>query len=235
MTINFWNTCCRLPVASFLWPQFQKLPKRFHPEISPSKEKRFDFKFSKAGGTFSATWTHGGVIIITSWLHGGTRLHQRQLTLYLEPQKTTIYKCLFQWDDEPNLYIENGCFTKHQFINGWPWGSRQLYTEVMSPILIGKKRNQKPKDWNSKIKNQVISKWFPKKKQKMEKAPKSMVSRWCFSIFSFLGRRIQYTMTSQPTNQPTPNILVAKTTGLLIRFFLERKLTWSQQNYIICC
>ena len=100
-----------------------------------------------------------------------------------------------------------------------------------------KKRNQKPKDWNSKIKNQVISKWFPKKKQKMEKAPKSMVSRWCFSIFSFLGRRIQYTMTSQPTNQPTnpPNILVAKTTGLLIRFFLERKLTWSQQNYIICC
>ena len=31
-------------------------------------------------------------------------------TRYLEPQ-TTIYKWLFQLDDEPNLYIENGCFT----------------------------------------------------------------------------------------------------------------------------
>ena len=33
---------------------------------------------------------------------------------YLEPE-TSIYKWLFQLDDEPNLYIGNGCFTKHPF------------------------------------------------------------------------------------------------------------------------
>ena len=38
--------------------------------------------------------------------------------------RPSIYKSLFQLDDEPNLYIENGCFIKHPFINGWPWGSR---------------------------------------------------------------------------------------------------------------
>ena len=36
---------------------------------------------------------------------------------YLEPQ-TTIYKWLFQLDDEPNLYIKSGCFTKHPFLTG---------------------------------------------------------------------------------------------------------------------
>ena len=40
--------------------------------------------------------------------------------------RPTIYKWLFQLDDEPNLYIENGW--KSPFpsmeINGWPWGSR---------------------------------------------------------------------------------------------------------------
>ena len=41
---------------------------------------------------------------------------------YLEPQ-TTIYKWLFQLGDSKSLH-RNGCFTKHPFINGWPWGSR---------------------------------------------------------------------------------------------------------------
>ena len=40
------------------------------------------------------------------------------LHFYLEPPRPTIYKWLFQLDDEPNLYIENGYFTKHPFING---------------------------------------------------------------------------------------------------------------------
>ncbi len=31
--------------------------------------------------------------------------------------RPTIYKWLFQLDDEPNLYIGNGCFTKHPFLN----------------------------------------------------------------------------------------------------------------------
>ena len=32
-----------------------------------------------------------------------------------ETPETSIYKWLFQLDDEPNLYIENGCFTKQPF------------------------------------------------------------------------------------------------------------------------
>ena len=36
--------------------------------------------------------------------------------MYLEPQ-TTIYKWMFQLDDSQSLH-ENGCFTKHPFING---------------------------------------------------------------------------------------------------------------------
>ena len=43
-----------------------------------------------------------------------SNLSQKETT-YLEPE-TSIYKCLFQLDDS-NLYIGNGCFTKHPFIN----------------------------------------------------------------------------------------------------------------------
>ena len=39
----------------------------------------------------------------------------------LETQ-TTICEWLFQLDDKPNLWIENGCLTKHPFLTGWLWG-----------------------------------------------------------------------------------------------------------------
>ena len=43
------------------------------------------------------------------WIPGGI----------LEPEKTSqvINGCFNQLDDEPNLYIENGCLTKHPFLS----------------------------------------------------------------------------------------------------------------------
>ena len=43
------------------------------------------------------------------------------------PWLSTSLKGNYTWNPNGmilNLYIENGCFTKHPSINGWPWGSR---------------------------------------------------------------------------------------------------------------
>ena len=47
------------------------------------------------------------------------------------PKQPFINGC-FNWMI-PNLYIGNGCFTKHPFFNGWPWGSRYIYTHNLDP------------------------------------------------------------------------------------------------------
>ena len=49
-------------------------------------------------------------------------LSQLEVKQGWNPKQPFINGC-FNWMI-PNLYIENGCFTKHPFINGWPWGSR---------------------------------------------------------------------------------------------------------------
>ena len=45
------------------------------------------------------------------------------------PKQPFINGC-FSWMI-PNLYIENGCFTKHPFINAWKWGSRYKWSNKM--------------------------------------------------------------------------------------------------------
>ena len=58
--------------------------------------------------------------------------NQTSLKKHLEPQ-TTICKWLFQLDDSQSLHRKWLEITKHLFINGWPWGSRQL----INPSLQG--------------------------------------------------------------------------------------------------
>ncbi len=43
------------------------------------------------------------------------------------PLKQPNLYWLFQLDDEPNLYLGNGCFTKHPFKFGWLSGTRYRY------------------------------------------------------------------------------------------------------------
>ena len=54
-------------------------------------------------------------------LKKNTKVSSQLITTW-NPKQPFINGC-FNWMI-PNLYIENGCFTKHPFINGWPWGSR---------------------------------------------------------------------------------------------------------------
>ena len=64
--------------------------------------------------------------------HGQQQKWTKTTCRCLEPQ-TTIYKWLFQLDDEPNLYIEKRLeITKDLFINGWPWGSSWWYKVAFS-------------------------------------------------------------------------------------------------------
>ena len=52
------------------------------------------------------------------WIHGCFVATPKEVYMHLEPQRTVYFKWLFQLDDEPNLYIGNGCFSKRPFING---------------------------------------------------------------------------------------------------------------------
>ena len=64
-------------------------------------------------------------------------------------KQPVLYGC-FNWMIQ-NLYIGNGCFTKHPFINGWPWSSRYIYIYiyilVISPNISQMPRN--PRDLKS--------------------------------------------------------------------------------------
>ena len=48
-----------------------------------------------------------------------------RLTFTWNSKQPVLYGC-FNWMIQ-NLYMGNGCFTKHPFINGWPWSSRYIY------------------------------------------------------------------------------------------------------------
>ena len=61
---------------------------------------------------------------------------------HLEPQ-TTIYKWLFQLDDEPNLYIENGCCTKQPFINGCLGFQATVYIPSLPVIPVCEDRRER--------------------------------------------------------------------------------------------
>ena len=50
-----------------------------------------------------------------------------RFNIYLEPDGHPRIKMVgYQLDDEPNLYMKSGCFTKHPLKNGWPWSSRYV-------------------------------------------------------------------------------------------------------------
>ena len=57
-------------------------------------------------------WNHGKwPLFVNKWYQPGT-------------PRPTIYKWLFQLDDSQSLHRKWLEITKHPFINGWPWGSR---------------------------------------------------------------------------------------------------------------
>ena len=50
--------------------------------------------------------------------------------------RPSIYKWLFQLDDSQSLHRKWLEITKHQFFNGWPWGSRQISWDILISNLL---------------------------------------------------------------------------------------------------
>ena len=82
-------------------------------------------------------WANGGIQISFPLLSPCRFPRFEKTTLpkvILEPQGQPFINGCFNWII-PNLYIENGCFTKHPFINGWPWGSRREKTATTKELI----------------------------------------------------------------------------------------------------
>ena len=76
-----------------------------------------------------------------------------RFNIYLEPDGHPRIKMVgYQLDDEPNLYMKSGCFTKHPLRNGWPWSSRY----VNSLLRQAKKKKHEFISAMSPRQNQVL-------------------------------------------------------------------------------
>ena len=92
--------------ALHLWPPTVSLPKWHRFTSSTSCKKNLGHHNLSLLVGVTSNYDFMIFMIITSW----------------NPKHLFMNGC-FNWMI-PNLYIGNGCFTKHLFINGWPWGSR---------------------------------------------------------------------------------------------------------------
>ena len=194
MTTHLCNNCCSLTVAVVSWPgpNSKSYTSTFPTLKYPSKAKK-TCVCSKAAKLFS-DMNPWGVNHITWWLHATDMIPGTP--------RPTIYKWLLQWDDSKSLDRKWLQITKTSIYKWLALGF--LYTEVMSPILNGKKEIKNQRTGTPKSR----TRWFLNGFQKRNKKWRKLQNQWFLDdvspSFLFWPEDSIYNdlSTNQPTNQP---------------------------------